>query len=66
MNCNCVEELEMKIKYHNGLESLTKIEKIAIGDWIDLRAAEPVVMFAGDFKLISLGISVQVPEEYEI
>lgn len=66
MNYNCVEELEMKIKYHNGLESLTKIEKIAIGDWIDLRAAEPVVMFAGDFKLISLGISVQVPEGYEM
>lgn len=64
--CGCVKELEMKVKYHKGLESLIKIEKIAIGDWIDLRAAEPVVMSAGDFKLISLGISVQVPEGYEM
>ena len=62
--CDCVKEFDMKIKYHNT--DLIKIEKIDIGDWIDLRAAEPVVMSAGDFKLISLGISVQVPEGYEM
>lgn len=53
----------IKIKYHN-----TNIEKVAAiknGDWIDLRAAEAVEMKAGDFKLISLGISMKLPEGYE-
>lgn len=53
----------IKIVYHNkNIEKLTKIE---VGDWIDLRAAETVHMFAEDFKLISLGISMKLPEGYE-
>lgn len=51
------------IKYHN--KNLEKIEKIAKGDWIDLRAAETVEMKKGDFKIVSLGISVKLPEGYE-
>lgn len=35
------------------------------GDWIDLRAAEDVSMKAGEFRIISLGISMQLPVEYE-
>lgn len=62
--CGCVKELEMKIKYHD--ENLVKVEKIAVGDWLDLRAAETVTMEAGDFKFISLGVSVQVPNGYEL
>lgn len=54
---------QIKIKYHNP--DLQKIEKIDVGDWIDLRAAEDVVLKAGDFKLISLGISMKLPEGYE-
>lgn len=55
--------MEIKIKYHNkNLEKVTAIEN---GDWIDLRAAETVSMMAGDFKLISLGISMKLPEGYE-
>lgn len=34
-------------------------------DWIDLRAAEDVEMKAGDFKLIPLGIAMQLPKGYE-
>lgn len=52
----------IKIKYH------TDIDKIAMkdgGDWIDLRAAETVHMKKGDFKFISLGISMQLPKGYE-
>ena len=41
------------------------MEKIAIGDWIDLRAAEDVFISPGEFKLISLGISMKLPEGYE-
>lgn len=55
--------MTIKIKYHNkNLEKVTAIEN---GDWIDLRAAETVEMKAGDFKLISLGISMKLPDGYE-
>lgn len=54
---------QIKIKYHNP--NLVKIEKIEVGDWIDLRAAENIKLSAGDFKLISLGISMKLPEGYE-
>lgn len=53
----------IKIKYHNP--NVDKIEKISIGDWIDLRAAETVELRAGEFKLISLGVSMKLPEGYE-
>lgn len=53
----------IKIKYHDN--ELEKIKEIAIGDWIDLRVAETVAMNKGDFKLISLGISMKLPEGYE-
>lgn len=54
---------QIKIKYHNSL--LEKIEKINIGDWIDLRAAEDVTLKAGEFKIISLGVSMKLPDGYE-
>ncbi len=53
----------IKIKYHNP--DLIKIEKIEVGDWIDLRAAENIMLSAGEFKLINLGISMKLPEGYE-
>ena len=46
-----------------------KIEKLRYidgkSDWIDLRAAEDVTMKKGEFKLISLGIAMQLPKGYE-
>ena len=54
----------IKIKYHaEGLKPLEYIE--GKSDWIDLRAAEDVVMKAGDFKLISLGVAMKLPDGYE-
>lgn len=55
--------MEIKIKYHNGMEEWP-LEKFDKGDWIDVRAAEEVIMIEGDFELISLGISMQLPEGY--
>lgn len=55
--------LEIKIKYHD--KNLEKIEKIPVGDWIDLRSAVTVDMKAGDFLIIPLGISMKLPEGYE-
>lgn len=52
----------IKIKYHDDIE---KLESIKVGDWIDLRATEDVVIPLGRFVLISLGISMKLPEGYE-
>jgi len=55
--------MQILIKYHDtGIEKLEKIEK---GDWIDLRAAENVELNRGAFALISLGVSMKLPEGYE-
>lgn len=54
---------KISIHYHNN--NIDKIEKISKGDWIDLRAAETVELKAGDFKIISLGVSMKLPEGYE-
>ena len=34
-------------------------------DWIDLRAAERVELKAGEFRLIPLGVAMQLPKGYE-
>lgn len=60
---NEVFEMPIKIKYHN--RNIDKLEKISKGDWIDLRSAETVELKAGEFKLISLGVSMKLPEGYE-
>ena len=54
---------KIQIKYHN--ENIDKVEAIKGGDWIDLRAAETVSLKAGEFKIISLGVSMKLPEGYE-
>ena len=55
---------QIKIIYHNqNIEKIVNIENKS--DWYDLRAAETVEMKDGDFKLISLGISMKLPEGYE-
>ena len=53
----------IKIKYHD--KDLQKIEKIPQGDWADLRSAENASLKAGDFKIISLGVSMKIPDGYE-
>ena len=53
----------IKIKYHN--KNIDKIEATENGDWIDLRAAETVKLKAGEFKIISLGVSMELPEGFE-
>lgn len=53
----------IKIMYHDP--ELEKIKSISKGDRVDLRAAEDVEMKAGEFKLISLGVSMELPEGYE-
>ena len=54
----------IKIQYLNDeIERLRYID--GKSDWIDLRAAEEVELKAGEFKLIHLGVAMQLPEGYE-
>ena len=54
--------LTIQIKYH---ADIPPIEKIPQGDWVDLRAAERVEMKKGEYRLISLGVSMKLPAGYE-
>ena len=57
---------EIKIKYmHEDLEKLDFIG--GKSDWIDLRCAskEDIILKAGEFKLIPLGVAMELPEGYE-
>lgn len=55
--------LKIKIKYSDDTQ--TRISKIEQGDWIDLRAAEDITIKKGEFKLIPLGVAMELPEGYE-
>lgn len=54
----------IRIKYFTD-----KIERLRYidgkSDWIDLRAAEEVSIKAGEFKLVPLGIAMELPKGYE-
>ena len=55
---------EIKIKYFTDqIEPLTYIE--GKSDWIDLRAADDVALKKGEFKLIPLGVAMELPKRYE-
>ena len=56
--------MDIKIKYFTD-----KIDRLCYidgkSDWVDLRAAETVELKAGEFKLIPLGVAMQLPKGYE-
>ena len=54
--------MQIKIKYHADIEPIKQTDN---GDWIDLRVAETVEMKQGEYKLISLGVSMELPKGYE-
>lgn len=57
-------EERIKIVYHTDkIDRLDYIE--GKSDWIDLRAAEDVEFRAGEFKMINLGVSMELPRGYE-
>ncbi len=53
---------QIKVKYLRGAQ---KIERFNVGDWIDLRAAEDVSLEEGQFKMIPLGVCMELPNGYE-
>lgn len=56
-------EKNIKIKYFTDIDKLEYIE--GKSDWIDLRAAEDIILKKDEFKLIPLGIAMQLPVGYE-
>ena len=52
----------IQIKYHTDIEPIVQTE---FGNWCDLRAAETVTLKTGEFKLISLGVSMRLPSGCE-
>ena len=59
-----IEMETIKIKYFTDkIERLTYIG--GKSDWIDLRAAEDVDMKKGEYRLIPLGVAMELPKGYE-
>lgn len=55
---------KIRIKYFcEDMEKLAYID--GKSDWIDLRASETVELKAGEFKLIPLGVAMELPKGYE-
>jgi dUTP pyrophosphatase len=54
---------QIKIKYLDN--TIERVSKISQGDWIDLRASETVKLKKDEFKLIPLGVAMELPEGYE-
>lgn len=54
----------IRIKYFS--DTLKRLEYIdGKSDWIDLRASETVELKEGEFKLIPLGVAMELPAGYE-
>lgn len=54
---------KISVKYFEP--DLEPISKISVGDWIDLRSAETVVLKAGEYYLFRLGVGMILPAGYE-
>ena len=53
------------IKIHYFSDDLPRLQKTEKGDWIDLYCAQDMTLKAGEFALVPLGVSMQLPEGYE-
>jgi dUTP pyrophosphatase len=54
--------MQLKIKYLNP--HLIHLQQLPNSDWIDLRCSESVTLKAGEFKLIPLGVAIQLPPNH--
>lgn len=61
----CNRDITKKIRVKYFVDDLEPIEKVAVGDWIDLRAGERVELKKGEYKEIRLGVGMILPDGYE-
>jgi dUTP pyrophosphatase len=55
--------IKIKIKYFS--RGIPKLQKISVGDWIDLYAADYASLAPGQYALIPLGVGMILPDGYE-
>lgn len=55
--------MRIKIKYFD--DDLIRLEKISVGDWIDLRCSEDIEIQKGEYRQIPLGVAMELPKGYE-
>ena len=55
---------KIRIKYHTDTDRIKRIGGNK-SDWFDLRSAEDVHLKAGEYKMFSLGVSMELPTGYE-
>jgi dUTP pyrophosphatase len=56
--------MKLKIKYQR-VAAVNPIEPIAKGEWIDLYLAQKTRLAKGEYKILSLGIRMKLPEGFE-
>jgi dUTP pyrophosphatase len=56
-------KLEILIKYFDP--NMPRIEKLEIGNWIDLRSRDEVFLKSGIYSMVDLGVAMKLPEGYE-
>lgn len=59
----CNRGKRIKVKYF--VKGLDPLEKISVGDWVDLRAGETISLKKGDYYLIRLGVGMILPDGWE-
>lgn len=52
----------IRIRY---LRDVSRVERLAVGDWIDLRAGCSVDAKQGEYIAIPLGVAIELPRGYE-
>lgn len=55
--------MDIKIKYFS--EAAKPLSQAHPNEWVDLRCAEDTELKAGERKLVSTGVAMQLPEGYE-
>lgn len=60
---NVSPKMQIKIKYFT--EDAVRLQKISVGDWIDLYANEDMVIMEGERVMIPLGVAMELPKGYE-
>lgn len=59
-----MEKIEAYIKYHDP--ALLPVTAQHESEWFDLRCAEDADMTKGEYRLLSLGVTIKIPDGYEI
>lgn len=61
-NEESIVEQVIEIKYNQGMPTVTQEN---YGNWVDLYTANQEELAAGEFKLLSLGVRIKLPQDCE-